>query len=57
MTGSLSLLRRLVDMRQFEALREACYNLPVISPAEQVLLALARLIWASQRRRARRWRC
>lgn len=41
MTGSLSLLRRLVDMRQFEALREACYNLPVISPAEQVLLALA----------------
>ena len=41
MTGSLSLLRRLVDMRQFDALHEACYSLPVISPAEQVLLALA----------------
>lgn len=43
MTGSLSLLRRLVDMRQFEALREACYSLPVMSPAEQVLLALAQV--------------
>lgn len=41
MTGSLSLLRRLVDMRQFEALQEACYSLPALSPAEQVLLALA----------------
>lgn len=43
MTGSLSLLRRLVDMRQFDALHEACYSLPVISPAEQVLLALAQV--------------
>lgn len=41
MTGSLTLLRRLVDMRQFDALHEACYSLPVMSPAEQVLLALA----------------
>ena len=41
MTGSLILLRRLVDMRQFEALHEACYSLPVLAPAEQVLLALA----------------
>ncbi len=43
MTGSLSLLRRLVEMRQFDALREACYSLPVTSPAEQVLLALAQV--------------
>ena len=41
MTGSLTLLRRLVDMQQFEALHEACLSLPVMSPAEQVLLALA----------------
>ena len=41
MTGSLSLLRRLVDMQQFEALHEACHSLPELSPAEQVLLALA----------------
>ncbi|MDU6818003.1 hypothetical protein [Leclercia adecarboxylata] len=41
MTGSLTLLRRLVEMQQFDALHEACYSLPVISPAEQVLLALA----------------
>lgn len=41
MTGALSLLRRLVDMRQFEALYEACYSLSALSPAEQVLLALA----------------
>lgn len=41
MTGSLTLLRRLVEMQQFDALQEACYSLPVISPAEQVLLALA----------------
>jgi RNase P/RNase MRP subunit POP5 len=40
MTGSLILLRRLVEMRQFEALQEAvlaCRR----SSAEQVLLALA----------------
>lgn len=43
MTGSLSLLRRLVDMRQFDALHDGCYSLPVISPAEQVLLALAQV--------------
>ena len=41
MTGSLTLLRRLVEMQQFDALHEACYSLPVISSAEQVLLALA----------------
>lgn len=41
MTGSLTLLRRLADMQQFEALHEACLSLPVMSPAEQVLLALA----------------
>ncbi|WP_347113281.1 sulfotransferase [Leclercia sp. S52] len=41
MTGSLTLLRRLVEMQQFDALQEACYSLPVISPAEQVLLGLA----------------
>jgi len=41
MTGSLILLRRLVDMRQFEALYEAGFSLPTLSPAEQVLLALA----------------
>ncbi len=41
MTGSLILLRRLVEMRQFEALYEAGFSLPTLSPAEQVLLALA----------------
>lgn len=35
------LLRRLVEMRQFESLREACYNLPHLSSDEQILLALA----------------
>ncbi|MCU6667797.1 sulfotransferase [Enterobacteriaceae bacterium H4N4] len=43
MTGSLTLLRRLADMQQFEALHEACLSLPVMSPAEQVLLALAQI--------------
>ncbi|WP_052246225.1 tetratricopeptide repeat-containing sulfotransferase family protein [Leclercia adecarboxylata] len=42
MTGSLTLLRRLMEMQQFDVLQEACYSLPVILPAEQVLLALAR---------------
>ncbi|MEH5973126.1 sulfotransferase [Phytobacter diazotrophicus] len=41
MTGSLILLRRLVEMRQFEALQEAVFSLPALSSAEQVLLALA----------------
>ncbi|MCU6665916.1 tetratricopeptide repeat-containing sulfotransferase family protein [Silvania hatchlandensis] len=41
MTGSLTLLRRLVEMQQFEALHQACLSLPAHSPAEQVLLALA----------------
>jgi tetratricopeptide (TPR) repeat protein len=41
MTGSLILLRRLVEMRQFEALQEAVLSLPALSSAEQVLLALA----------------
>ncbi len=41
MTGSLILLRRLVEMRQIEALQEAVFSLPALSSAEQVLLALA----------------
>jgi hypothetical protein len=56
MTGSLSLLRRLVEMRQFEALQEAVFDLPALSSAEQVL-ALAQAHLGQPEALARRWGC